>query len=615
MARRLKKQSPQEITDTRRPETKLETPHRRPLLAICVFLVFAVAVVFGRTLLNDFVCYDDNLYVYQNPQVAEGLTAEGIGWAFTHYHTGNWIPLTWISHMLDCQLYGLNPIGHHLTNVLLHAATVVLLFLVLQRMTGALGASAFVAALFAVHPLRVESVAWIAERKDVLSGLFFMLTLSAYVGYVRCPFSRFRYAAVMVFFLLGLLAKPMLVTLPFVLLLLDYWPLQRLSLAAENVPLSNKQPRNFLSMAGHLVLEKLPLLALAVIDCAVTFSAQQEALGDSTLPERAANAVVSYVAYLGQMFYPANLAVLYPFPMHGLPTAEVLGAILVLAVLTGAAIALRRRSPYFLMGWLWYLGMLAPVIGLIRIGSQARADRYTYLPQIGLYIALAWGFQCLLLPRLRRRWIVGVAAVSIVGVLMASSWRQTSYWRDSKTLWTHTLACTSENSVAHNNLATFLYESGRPEDLQEAADHYRQSIEFNPQEPQILFNYGLCLQKLNRPDDAVEPYQLALKYKPDDAVAHNQLGEVYAQIGLPKMAVEHYLEAVRLRPDYIAAYCNLANAYITVRRPAAAVAAAQKALDLALSQGQTVHAQQIKEWIKQNQSRLSTAPEATPAPP
>ena len=352
--------------------------------AVCGFLLLAVALVFGQTVRHDFVNYDDNAYVYENPQVAGGLTAHGIAWAFTSFHVSNWHPLTWLSHMLDCQFYGLHAGGHHLTNVLLHAATAILLFLVLRRMTGDLWPSAFVAAVFAIHPLRAESVAWVAERKDVLSGLFFMLTLGAYAGYARRPFSLGRYLTVVLLFALGLMAKPMLVTLPFVLLLLDYWPLGRIG----------PHRRTGISSFRRVVVEKIPLLALTAASCVATVIAQGTAviaIDVIPLPSRIANALVSYVAYMGQLFYPAGLAVLYPHPEGGLPIWKVAASSLVLAGISAAALVWRRRFPYLFVGWFWYVGMLVPVIGLVQVGLHAMADRYTYLPQIGLCIAVTWG--------------------------------------------------------------------------------------------------------------------------------------------------------------------------------------------------------------------------------
>jgi hypothetical protein len=370
------------------------------VFAVCVLLAAITFAVFGQTLGHEFVNYDDGLYVYENPVVVRGLSLKGIEWAFTHTVASNWHPLTMMSHMLDCQLYGLSPGGHHLTNILLHTAAVIVLFLVLRRMTGFLWRAAFVAAVFAIHPLRVESVAWVAERKDVLSGLFFMLTLWAYTRYAQkqsslgspAPavwFRSFDYYLVLLLFALGLMSKPMLVTLPFVLLLLDRWPLGRLG-GRENATSGRASEER--RRGSHVFVEKLPLLGLAVASCAVTILAQREAVRSSdelALPLRVGNALISYVAYLGQMLWPSDLAVLYPFASGGVELSRVVLSLVMLTGISAGCLVLGRRRPYLQTGWLWYLVMLLPVIGIIQVGLQARADRYTYLPEIGLLLLVS----------------------------------------------------------------------------------------------------------------------------------------------------------------------------------------------------------------------------------
>ena len=344
---------------------------------VCIFIAAITWLVFGETLRNNFVNYDDETYVYGKPIITSGITATGLAWAFTHSHARNWHPLTTISHMLDCQVFGIKAGGHHFNNVLLHSIAAILLFLVLEQMTGAIWRSGFVAAVFAIHPLRVESVAWIAERKDVLSAVFFMLTLTAYLRYVRKQ-TLGRYAVVAVLFACGLMSKPMLVTVPFVLLLLDYWPLQRLI--------------DFRTLR-KLILEKIPLLALSAASCVATILAQGGPSGEMEpfpLTWRINNALISYLTYVWQMFWPARLAVFYPHPENRLPLWEIIVAIVFVLGISGAAIALRRTRPYFIVGWFWYLGMLVPVIGVLQIGMQGHADRYTYLPQIGLYLLVTW---------------------------------------------------------------------------------------------------------------------------------------------------------------------------------------------------------------------------------
>ncbi len=400
---------------------------RYPAPTICSLLLLAVGLVFGQTVGYDFVNFDDGLYVYENPQISGGLSAQGIGWVFTHTHGANWHPLTGLSHMVDCQFYGLHAGGHHSTNVLLHAATAILLFLVLRRMTGDVWPSALVAALFAVHPLRVESVAWISERKDVLSGLLFVLTLGAYVRYARGPFSLGRYLLVAALLTLGLMAKPMLVTLPLVLLLLDYWPLGRMTaVGREDIPVASGGRADHFFFPKRLLLEKLPLLLLAVVSCLMTLWAQGEASAlNAQIPvgSRIANALVSYVAYMGQLFCPVGLAAYYPHPEGDLPVWKVIGALAMLACISVGVLAGWRRYPYLLVGWLWYVGMLIPVIGLVQVGKIAMADRYTYLPQIGLCIALAWGPIDVCRSWPYRRWLCGVTSALVLAVLMGCAWR------------------------------------------------------------------------------------------------------------------------------------------------------------------------------------------------
>ena len=407
------------------------TRNRYRILVVCALLLLAVATVFGQTLRHGFVSYDDNEYVYENPQVSHGVSVQGIVGAFTQSHASNWVPLTWISLMVDCQLHGLSPGGYHLTNVLLHAATTVLLCIVLCRMTGRVWPSALVAALFSIHPLRAESVAWVTERKDVLSGLFFMLTLAAYVRYVRRPFSPGRYLLVAFVFALGLMAKQTLVSLPFVLLLLDYWPLHRVhSAAREDTPvLDGRRSRRF-AIPWHLVVEKIPLLVLVAVSRLVTLWVQGEALAPNEhLPLwwRMSNALISYVGYLGQFFYPLGLAALYPRPGLALPLWSVCEAFLILASVTVVVFLLRRRCPYLLMGWLWYLGMLLPVIGLVQVGIASMADRFTYLPQIGLCIAVVWAVADLCRSRSCHGRVCGAASVLVLAVLMGCAWRQTCF--------------------------------------------------------------------------------------------------------------------------------------------------------------------------------------------
>ena len=468
-------------------------------VAVCALLLLAMVVTFGQTVCHEFVNFDDNEYVFENSYVSRGLTASGIVWAFTQGEQANWIPFTWLSLMIDCQLYDLHAGGHHLTNVLLHTATAMLLFLVLRRMTGRLWPSAFAAALFAVHPLRAESVAWVTERKDVLSGLCFMLTLGAYLGYVRHQFSWARYALLLVVFALGLMAKPMLVTLPFVLFLLDYWPFHRLALA------------------WRIVIEKLPLIVLAAASCTVTFWAQRGAmLPQDRLPVagRMVNALVSYAAYLVQFFYPAGLAAFYPHSGPHLSSTHVVVAAVVLAGVSVGTLACRQRCPYALVGWLWYVGMLVPVVGLVQVGSQAMADRYTYLPQIGLGIALAWGTADICRAWPSRRWACGLASASLLAALMGCAFRQTSFWCDSETLWTRALAVTSHNAMAQNGLGDALASDGR---LEEGTEHFRRAVAISPYVVMFRMNLGAACLEAGQSQQAMEQFRQALALDADCA--------------------------------------------------------------------------------------------------
>lgn len=539
--------------------------------AICGLLLLAVGLVFGQTVRHEFINLDDGADVYLNPHVTGGLTAESVKWAITERYAGVWMPATWISHILDWQFYGSNAGGHHLTNVLLHAASAVLLFLVLRRLTGRLWPSALVAAVFAIHPLRVESVAWVTERKDVLSGLFFMLALGAYVGYVRHRFSIVRYLAVVVPFALGLMAKPMLVTFPFLLLLLDYWPLGR-----WNVPATGRR----LGIPSRLVLEKIPLLALTAISCAIAIwaygSEGTNLLAQRyPLPWRIENALISYVSYLGMFFYPANLAVPYPRPGLDVPLWKVLGAVVVLVVLTWAAFGARRKRPYLLVGWLWYVGMLVPVSGVLQFGMQTMADRFTYLPQIGLCLALTWGLADALESWPLRRPVYGVAAVLLLAVLMGCAWRQASFWRDNMTLWDRVLACTSENGLAHHALGNTFLSLGQPD---KAIEHFQVATAIEPDDPDYHYNFGVALAAVGRLDDAIEQYRKTVAIQPKNAVAHNNLGNALLVKGQIDEALSACQEALRLDPQFAEAHFNVGNIWCLRGRIDEAIAEYQQAV-------------------------------------
>jgi tetratricopeptide (TPR) repeat protein len=541
-------------------------------VGVCICLAVLTWVVFGQTLWHDFINYDDPRYVYENTEITSGLSIGGIAWAFSHIHSMNWHPLTTISHMLDCQLHGLKAGWHHFTNVLLHTVAAILLFFALRQMTGALWRSAFVAAVFAIHPLRVESVAWIAERKDVLSGVFFMLTLLAYVHYVRAP-SIGRYLFVAVVFAFGLMSKPMLVTLPFVLLLLDYWPLSRIRDPSFDIR------RQLLT----LVLEKIPLIALSAVSSVVTFLAQRGAVGwTEQLPvlARINNAGVSYVAYIWQMLWPVKLAVFYPHPENRLPLWEIILSLLLVLGITAAAIALRKQRPYFITGWLWYLGMLVPVIGLVQVGWQGRADRYTYLPQIGLYIVATWAVSDFTALWRRQRTILSAAAILTIAVL---SWRarvQTSYWRDSETLFTHALAVTSNNDVAKNNLGIVFLRKGK---LDDAISLLQAAVDLRPENSPAHENLAKALLQKGQVADALVHYRKLLELQPDNIEVHNIVGTVLIQQGHIREGVEEWQKVLAIQPDNGNAMSNLAWVFATspeesLRDGAQAVQLAEEAL-------------------------------------
>jgi protein O-mannosyl-transferase len=532
------------------------------IIGICIALAALSWLVFGQTLWHDFVNYDDPRYVYENTKITEGLSISGIAWAFTHIHSMNWHPLTTISHMLDCQLYGLKAGGHHFTNVLLHIVAVMLLFLGLLQMTGAFWRSAFVAAVFAIHPLRVESVAWIAERKDVLSGVFFMLTLLAYLSYVRLPRIR-RYLVVVFVFACGLMSKPMLVTLPFVLLLLDYWPLDRIK-----------------EQVWKRVLEKIPLIALSVVSSIATFLAQKGAVGwteDLPILERINNATVSYVLYIWQMLWPLNLAVFYPHPENRLPVWEIVSSLLLLICVTAVAITLRKQRPYLITGWLWYLGMLVPVIGLVQVGWQGGADRYTYLPQIGLYVALTWAVADLTTLWRHQRIILSVAALLTIVVL---SWRasvQTWYWRDSETLFKHALAVTKNNDVAKNNLGIVYLRQGN---VDEAISLLQAAVDLRPDNSPAHENLAKALLQKGKVADALTHYRKLLELQPDNIEVHNIVGTVLTQQGRIREGVEEWQKVLAVQSDNGNAMSNLA--WIFATSPDDSLRDGAKAVQLAL---------------------------------
>jgi len=580
----------------------------RRTLFVWLFLAIAVIVIYWQVNNHDFVYFDDNEYITENRHVQTGLTSGNITWAFTTFHAANWHPLTWISHMLDYELFRLNPAGYHIVNLLFHMANTLLLFFILHRMTKGLWQSAFVAAVFAIHPLHVESVAWLAERKDVLSTFFWMLTMGAYVFYVERRGLK-RYLLALFFFALGLMAKPMLVTLPFVLLLLDYWPLRRLAIGkssviehtqsekspntrrkkkerqrsaikAEHINKTEKQTRQQPAI-GHIILEKVPFFVLSLASSIVTYMAQQKigavgSIQSLPLPARIANALVSYCGYIGKMIWPENLAVLYLHP--GMPPAwKVIGSVLFLGITTFLIIRAVKRYPYLTTGWLWYLGTLVPVIGLVQVGGQAMADRYTYVPLIGIVIMVAWG-----IPELLRKWRHRDAALATVAVIILSifsyvTWKQVQYWQNSVTLFRHAVDATSNNYVALTSLGRSLQDRG---DVKEAIYHYSEALRIKPDFADAHNSLGTALQDQGRLEEAIAHYAEALRISPSHFKAHGNIGDMLILKRKTDEAISHYTEAIRINPDYIKAYVNLGEALASQGKFSEAITLCYKALKI-----------------------------------
>jgi protein O-mannosyl-transferase len=500
--------------------------------------------------------------------VTDGLTLRGVSWAFTTGYAGNWHPLTWISHMLDVQVFGLDAGPQHVTNVVLHAASALLLFALLYGMTGAPGRSWFVAALFAVHPLHIESVAWIAERKDVLSTLFWMLTIWAYVRYCAAesrnaesrrpkaeglwsPASGLWYLLVVLLFALGLMAKPMLVTLPVTLLLLDVWPLRRITFAKDTR-----------SQALRLIREKVPLFVLAIASSVVTFIIQQQAgavkeLAALPIGRRVGNALVAYVSYLWKTLWPAGLAAIYPYP-ESMAGWQAAAALAVLAIVTMLAVRVRRRHPYLLVGWLWYLVTLIPVIGLIQVGTQPIADRYTYVPLIGLFIIVAWGISELAPEARSRSYVIPAVTVLTIAACAVTARAQVHHWRNSIALWQHAIAVTTDNYRAQGILAHALTTEDR---LDEAIGHYSEAVRIHPGYAEAHNNLGVALARQGKIDEAIQHFTEAIRLLPDYFEAHGNLGAVLARTGQYADAIDHFSIAVRLQPDRRQARENLARAH------------------------------------------------------
>ncbi|MBM4104027.1 MAG: tetratricopeptide repeat protein [Planctomycetes bacterium] len=533
---------------------------------ICFALTASTLLVFWQVRTFDFVSYDDDDYVYNNQHVSGGLTAENIRWAFTSGKAANWHPLTWLSLMLDCQMFGVNPGRTHLVNVFLHLINTLLLFAVFRKMTGSLWPSAFVAAAFALHPMHVESVVWVTERKDVLSTLFLLLTLAAYAGYIKRP-SVFKYIASLILFALGLMSKPMLVTLPIVLLLLDYWPLNRLdSMPAKT---SGRQPRkpalspDRRALWYRIGIEKIPFFALAALSSGITFIVQRAggAMIDVTvlpLQDRVANIFLSYSRYMGKLFWPQNLAVFYPFDAYRFSFLQIALCAILLLSISVFVIRFGRTQRYLPVGWLWFVITLIPVIGLVQVGSQAFADRYTYIPYIGLFVMIAWG-----LPELCSKWpqrnaALGVTAAFVLTALGLAAYRQAGYWNNSIALFSHATEVTQNNYRIFNHLGVAYGNLNR---WPEAREAFQQSIRIKPDFAEAYSNLGNAYSYLDRNQEAIEACKQAIQLKPDFAEAPNNLGNAYLNLGRYPEAIEAYRQAIRLKPDCADTHYNLGIVY------------------------------------------------------
>lgn len=510
-------------------------------LPLALLLIAAVTVaVYLPVLHNGFIDFDDDLYVTANMIVRQGLTLDGFFWAFSTFHAANWHPLTWLSHMLDVELFGLNPLGHHAVSLLLHTLNSLLLCALLYRLSGFIGRSMVVALLFALHPLHVESVAWVAERKDVLSTLFLLLTIRAYAGYVSKR-SLQRYLFVAVMFALGLLAKQMLVTLPVVLLLLDYWPLKR-----HGVFQADKAAKQ--GGIKMVLLEKIPLLALSAAASLVILRAHASANAliqpdEGSILLHSGNALLSYLKYIRNMFWPVDLALFYPFEASAVTALKVAGAAALLVLITVVVTLQRGRRPYLFFGWFWYLITILPVIGFVRVGGQALADRYTYIPLIGLFVIIVWGG-----AEAAAKWRAGIPVITgvtigVIAILSVLTVKQIRFWQNSYALYSHALVVVERNWLAHNNMGILLSQHNRNA---EAITHLQESVRLNPDGEVGFRNLGNAYQMAGRYSDAIEAYREAVRIKPNDGEGHFRLGYAYLAVGNLEGAYREFLQLQRL---------------------------------------------------------------------
>ena len=524
-------------------------PAAVPLIGFLLF--FCTLALYLPVSRNAFVNFDDDTYIVANPHVRSGLTWNTVKWSFSTFEEGNWDPLTWLSHALDCEWFGLHAGGHHFVSAWLHAMNVAILFLVLQSATGLIWRSSIVAALFGVHPVNVESVAWAAERKNVLSMLFFLLALLAYGWYARRPEVR-RYGVVFLLFLLGLMCKPQVIMLPFLLLLWDYWPLRRMHAQFSHGAAATNIDRR--ARFGRLVLEKVPLFLLAAGSALVTVMAERSAhalrtSSDFSLLNRIETALTSYWRYVGLAIWPTRLAVLYPHRTDLFPVWQVSAAALALLIATGIVVSLRRQRPYLMVGWLWFLGSMSPMIGLVQVGGHAMADRFAYIPYIGLFVVAVWTVaEWARARKISVAW-VGVAGVVVLAGLSVATHRQIGYWRNSYSLFEHTIEATEANPIAEGNLGSALMEMQRP-DL--ATPHLERAIQLMPTFSTGHYDLGIVLHRRGELEPALRQYQLALKYALDEreaAETHNNLGVLLNQLGRRDQAIAEFTQAIAINPD------------------------------------------------------------------
>lgn len=583
-----------------RKEAKLS---RAQIMGVMAGLASGTLLLFGRAITFPFINLDDPAYVYEQPLIAHGFSWAGVRWAFTHVHSGNWHPLTSISHMLDCEFFGLNPGGPHLINVLLHTVAVALLFLFLVRTTGSLWRSALVGAFFAWHPLRVESVVWIAERKDVLSACFFFLTLLAWLHYVRTR-NWIAYSLVLILFALGLMAKPMLVTLPFLLLLLDYWPLDRFAQLSRS----------------RLLLEKLPLFFLSLASSIATLLAQRESINSLEQVSfffRLGNALDGYLLYLSKTLWPVDLGLIYPYPQK-LPILLTIAALIVLGVFSVAAFLYRKQFPYLYVGWFWFLIALLPVIGLLQVGRQAYADRYTYLPHVGLLITLVWGLDAATLGWRYRQRIAWVAAVVVLFAFARASYAQLGLWRDPVKLWGHTIEATDDNYAAHSNLADVLMHRGR---VAQSLAESEEAVRLSPGAADAQNNLALALFHSGRPREAAAHWEIAYRLRPHDKNVESNFAWLLATT--PDSSLRDGARAVELTQDVLSqvgrqnpkALRTASAAMAEAGRFSDAITLTEEALSLARASGNTALVDELNRNLANYHKRLPLRDPGINAPP